>query len=93
MQSKLRLVIVVIIIGMLFYIHENPENAKVQASKFSQEAVLSIKNNLTEDNVADITAKTIDLGVKFSEGASKVVEKLLTELGYVANNAAEESGE
>ncbi len=86
MQSKLRFLIIVFVVGFLFYVHDNPKDAKSQAVEMSKNATSAMQKYATEENLTNITLKTIDAGTKFSEMASKVVENIFNEMGYSSSS-------
>ena len=51
MRNKLRFFAVIIVICFLFYMRNDPQDAKMQANQISQDIASSLRENLTEENV------------------------------------------
>lgn len=92
MRNKLRFFAVIIVICFLFYMHNDPQDAKMQANQISQGIASSLRENLTEENVTSMATKVMETGIKFSNAASKFVERIFSEFGYESSENALNTG-
>ena len=92
MRNKLRFFAVIIVICFLFYMRNDPQDAKMQANQISQDIASSLRENLTEENVTSMATKVVETGIKFSNAASKFVERIFSEFGYESSENALNTG-
>ena len=60
MRNKLRFFAVIIVICFLFYMRNDPQDAKMQANQISQDIASSLRENLTEENVTSTRSGSKD---------------------------------
>ena len=82
MKSKLRFVIIIFAVALLFYVHDNPLKSKEIAAETSNTLAQTIEENMTEENIQHAVNQTFYWGNKVSETCGRIIENVLAEMGY-----------
>lgn len=93
MRNKLRFFAVIIVICFLFYMRMTRRMPRMQANQISTGIASSLKRkSLPKKTLLIMATKVVETGIKFSNAASKFVERIFSEFGYESSENALNTG-